>query len=136
MSNSNWNQSIFYYHELRPENHEIRLLHLEPEGTEPRIISSSLQHSPQAEAPSYVALSYCWGMDSCKVSIRINGTLVSITCSLYEALLHMRSHGHTTIWADALCINQEDLKEKALQILFMVSWMEVHGTLYFSPLFI
>jgi hypothetical protein len=119
MSNSNCNQSI--YHELRPENDEIRLLRLEPEGTEPRIISSSLQHWLQTEAPSYVALSYCWGIDSRKVSIRINGTPVSITGSLYEALLHMRSHGHTTIWADALCINQENPREKALQIVRMGS---------------
>jgi hypothetical protein len=49
--------------------------------------------------------------------ITVDGHARIITSSLYSALRSLRRLGfEITLWADALCINQEDLVEKMHQI--------------------
>ena len=48
------------------------------------------------------------------------GTVLNITQNLYTALLRLRDHGCSRmLWVDAVCINQEDEKEKEKQIPLM-----------------
>lgn len=73
------------------------------------------------DTPKYHALSYCWGdPDLPRAKILLDGTEVEVTISLEQAL---RAFRHETIpmivWADALCINQNDPEEKAEQIKLM-----------------
>ena len=45
---------------------------------------------------------------------------VNVTCNLESALRHLRKQDvDIHIWADALCINQSDVSEKALQVRLM-----------------
>ena len=108
----------FKYQRLDPVRKEIRLLHiknLKPDG----VIECCLTHVSLVEQPVYEALSYCWGDEYPKKQIRLNGFLVDIRPNLYSALWHIASNGHNILWVDALCINQDDLGERADQIQHM-----------------
>jgi hypothetical protein len=77
--------------------------------------------------PKFVALSYCWGStprDEYTHEIHIeseHGTsTMAISETAHGALADLRVHlGSTTIWIDAICINQCDHSEKAMQIPLM-----------------
>lgn len=69
----------------------------------------------------FEALSYVWGSSETPHSISIgpNATL-AITASLHAALLCLRGRSiQRFIWIDAVCINQEELDERANQIRLM-----------------
>jgi len=68
----------------------------------------------------YEALSYCWGDLSERVPITLNGSIHFVTKNLHKALQHLRSQSRMkTMWIDALCINQDDLKEREHQVKLM-----------------
>lgn len=63
-------------------------------------------------------LSYQWGNAHKNLhKIQCNGVGFVITGNLYSALIHLRkSHSDTTLWIDAICINQRNDKEKEKQV--------------------
>lgn len=67
----------------------------------------------------YSALSYTWGRDPPSVPILVNGKATLVTDNLYLALLQFRERGIKTLWVDFLCINQNDLAERASQVSLM-----------------
>jgi Heterokaryon incompatibility protein (HET) len=64
----------------------------------------------------YAALSYTWQQQARSVPMLVNGTMVLVSENLYLALLHLRKRGCTRLWADALCINQDDHREQESQV--------------------
>jgi hypothetical protein len=108
----------FKYQRLDPVQKEIRLLHIK-NLTRDGVIECFLTHVSLVEQPAYKALLYCWGDDYPKKQIRLNGILVDIRPNLYSALWHIASNRHNILWVDALCINQDDLRERANQIQHM-----------------
>ena len=69
---------------------------------------------------SYCALSYVWGSSTERVEISCNNCSASITMNLYHALVQIWSlTPQKRLWADALCINQEDDVEKGFQVGMM-----------------
>ena len=93
------------------------------------------QNNPQAdcemihvdidEAPAYVALSYTWGLPGIVDYITIKGKRFGVSRNLIEPLVFFNyHHSDTYFWADAICINQEDLAERSSQILLMKSIYE------------
>ena len=73
------------------------------------------------QAPRYEALSYTWGADNAQNCIRIQGCPMPIKPNLEMALRHLRLRDQARrLWVDALCINQGDLDERALQVQYMV----------------
>ena len=61
----------------------------------------------------FYALSYVWGDPTAACDININGEMARIPRNLNEALLSIRDNTEfRVIWADALCINQDDNDEK------------------------
>jgi len=110
--------AAFTYERLDPVRKEIRLLHIKnlmPDG----LIECVLTHVSLMDQPTYRALSYCWGEESPKKQILLNGFLIDIRANLYSALWHIASNGNHTVWVDALSINQDDLGERADQIQCM-----------------
>ncbi|KAK4956843.1 hypothetical protein LTR10_006371 [Elasticomyces elasticus] len=101
---------------------EIRLLEIEPQTSVEsntstltcRLICVSL-----IDPPDYVALFYCWGAGLAYHGISINGEDVAVTVNLLAALQEGRQRGVRLVWADAICINQADMYEKAAQIQLM-----------------
>ena len=114
---SNPNMSALYG-QLSFRNSEIRLLKFMSPWTG-MTLACSLVTVPLPKAPKYAALSYHWGGQNKKVLIRLNNLEFSVTANLYGALLRLRAEGVQYVWADALCINQEDLDERSFQVARM-----------------
>ncbi|KAK3989074.1 heterokaryon incompatibility protein-domain-containing protein [Cladorrhinum sp. PSN332] len=73
---------------------------------------------------SYSALSYTWtasdeySWTSPKFeSIEFYGVRMAVRCNLYRALCRLRrAETSRLVWADAICINQDDLEERGQQV--------------------
>lgn len=74
-----------------------------------------------ARLPTFFALSYVWGDPTRTHDIIIDDKRLRITENLYTALRELQpsSLGFIWIWADAICINQDDLAERSAQVLLM-----------------
>jgi hypothetical protein len=67
----------------------------------------------------FAALSYTWNDPSLpEQTVYINGYEKPITGILHEALQHLRIRLRKglKLWVDAICINQEDIEERNLQV--------------------
>jgi hypothetical protein len=104
---------------------EFRRLILRP--GEPRDpIICSLDTSSLDDGPEYEALSYVWGQDMAPDHLSLEGTTMPITSNLDVALRHLRLPAEPRmLWVDALCINQNDLDERAEQVRLMHT---IYGT--------
>ncbi|PTB67231.1 HET-domain-containing protein [Trichoderma citrinoviride] len=72
------------------------------------------------DKPQYAALSYVWGGPPQDGTLQINGLRHSIGRSLETALRYYRRAGWSMpLWADAICINQEDIAERSSQVSIM-----------------
>ncbi|KAK0710051.1 heterokaryon incompatibility, partial [Lasiosphaeria miniovina] len=70
--------------------------------------------------PFYTALSYCWGDPGITRPIALDGKERHVTVSLETAVRHLRkTDSEFIVWADAVCINQEDAAERASQVQMM-----------------
>lgn len=71
------------------------------------------------KAAEYDAISYAWNDETPTVPIKYNGQNLLVT-SLHEALRVLYLEGDSgLLWADAVCINQTDDEEKAVQVQMM-----------------
>lgn len=69
---------------------------------------------------SYAAISYAWGDPGNTEQLWVGSQSMAVSVSLYEALRAMRQRDKAVwVWADALCINQEDSVERAQQVQLM-----------------
>ncbi|KAI1274584.1 heterokaryon incompatibility protein-domain-containing protein [Xylaria sp. FL0933] len=132
-----------FYHPLAPEY--IRVFELEAGKFSDPIVGRLV---PQAiDGEPYEAVSYVWGDTRKRHNITIDGATLSVTANLYGALTAFR-HGPLSVsssssgssssdrsdlgtspgpapgqvrrlWADAVCINQEDLPERTSQVELM-----------------
>src|SRR5213078_3406829 len=77
------------------------------------------------ELPHFVALSYSWGDKSKTERIYLDEGSLEITTNLAAALRsrlvldEIEQMDLKAIWADAICINQEDDNEKSQQVMRM-----------------
>ncbi|KAH7242833.1 heterokaryon incompatibility protein-domain-containing protein, partial [Fusarium tricinctum] len=87
-------------------------------------------HVQKYRPASFKALSYCWGREDPEYPIVIfheskceepmHGRRLSISENLYQALKQLRSESEdVVIWADQVCINQNDDDEKTSQVMVM-----------------
>jgi hypothetical protein len=103
----------------------IRLLRLEPgQGSEP--LKGELYRTKLVDArgasPQYEALSYVWGEGTFSQEIHTPGGIISLTPSLAMALRRVRTRHPDRaqqIWADAICINQQNRMERGHQVKLM-----------------
>jgi hypothetical protein len=99
----------------------IRLLELAP-GTWHEQVSVRMLVVELGHHLKYDALSYVWGDPKNPATILCNGREMKVTRGLHTALTTIRYLERPRIvWADAVCINQEDLKERSYQVSFMGS---------------
>ncbi|KAI6875880.1 hypothetical protein KC323_g44 [Hortaea werneckii] len=110
------NSAVFIRSHLPLKRNEIRILVLHP-GSFEDVLRADLQPASLRSAGDYEAISYVWGKSTREREIYLNSVPFRITSSLHSAL---RAFRHTTearrLWADAICINQEDLSERNEQV--------------------
>lgn len=109
------------YQPLSASSNEIRILVIDPAKSTRTELQCRLEHAPLAAGTDYTALSYCWGRTDGTVPVQIQGRVFLITPSLDGALRELRRRGCTRVWADAICINQDDSEERSQQVLRMAA---------------
>ncbi|KAM0559363.1 hypothetical protein ACHAPJ_004387 [Fusarium lateritium] len=93
----------------------IRILTLEPgTGHDPLIGHLSIENLDLG--PQYEAISYCWGTGGRSSEILCDGKPLALTRSIEGALRRMRhATSQRRLWADQICINQDDIAERSRQ---------------------
>jgi hypothetical protein len=104
---------------LKKDGNAFRLLYLEPADDYHAEVRCELRQVNLDKRPVYKALSYAWGDPSLTLPIFINGKTHHVTANCHAALLRLRETGERCMWIDAICINQEDDKEKSTQVALM-----------------
>ncbi|KIN03398.1 hypothetical protein OIDMADRAFT_117507 [Oidiodendron maius Zn] len=112
--------NTFKYKELK--HGEIRLLKLEP-GTGGLPLKGIIRQVPISGHEPFTAISYVWGIAPNPLFPSYfetpDGKLL-LTHSLASALLQVRERGISGwFWADFICINQSDSREKGIQVRLM-----------------
>ncbi|KAK2591090.1 hypothetical protein QQS21_011223 [Conoideocrella luteorostrata] len=117
--------SIYKYPPL-PNIRSIRILTLQPSTSQsdPLIGSlaiKSLDSFLNNEATSsYETISYVWGTGGRTESLLCDGQPLPLTRSIYDALCQMRLPSQPRrLWADQICINQNDIQERSSQVRLM-----------------
>ncbi|CEF83929.1 hypothetical protein FGSG_07348 [Fusarium graminearum PH-1] len=121
------------YKPLNPETSQIRLLNV-PQGPSSgfELVTASLDDKPR-----YAALLYLLGNPEHYGQITIEGNTVKIPDNLASAFLCMLSYEPFRsqsdcqyLWADAICINQDDHEERSQQVQLMRRIFQLaHSTL-------
>lgn len=117
------------YRPLSPFLDEIRLLTSFAIDNEKDRVTCRLVTVPLHDCAPYTALSYVWGKAADPVPIQVDGQTFPATPSLARALRCIPQHWQAKypsralselyVWADAVCINQNDLAERAQQVQLM-----------------
>lgn len=113
-------RSHFEYDRL-PEQ-AIRLLRLLPcqDDSDLRCALSVHPRNDWAGSIEYAAISYTWGPPSPTKIIYINDRALEVRHNCWAALLQAwRQRWALRCWIDAVCVNQDDLVEKAQQVSMM-----------------
>lgn len=114
--------AAFRFRSLESDSH-FRILYLHS-GADDEQLSASLVHHNLDEHPTYDCLSYTWGYSTRSHNVLVDGSSFPITFNLYSALKRIRardSHGQIALWADGICINQDDIPERNQQVKLMRS---------------
>jgi hypothetical protein len=118
------------YRSLDPESDEVRLILLHP-GSFEDPISCSITYTSLKTCTdlAYEALSYCWGDHRQRKDIKVTVSdwrghsefIMSINLSLHSALKKLRPQNGPArvLWADSICINQDDIDERSSQVSLM-----------------
>ncbi|KAL5313099.1 hypothetical protein ACEPPN_019526 [Leptodophora sp. 'Broadleaf-Isolate-01'] len=109
------------YQPLNSESKEIRLLSLSKwETFIHRTLSLKMENVPLDQAPNFTALSYVWGGQEASARVMCNGQGFCITKSLYNTLARVLNWDQQLyLWADGICINQQDPAERGAQVGIM-----------------
>ncbi|OAA51762.1 Heterokaryon incompatibility protein 6 [Metarhizium rileyi] len=121
---------------LTGKNVRLVVLHPRVPSVRPQDIRVTIRHTPlevgRRLLPSFMALSYVSGDAADRRDITVvestdadpghlaSARRLSVTASLAEALGHVPyADSHIILWVDAICINQEDLDERAQHVSLM-----------------
>lgn len=71
-------------------------------------------------AAPYVALSYVWGEKAVTRPLVCDSTVMDVTRNLEQAITTIwKAHPSMRLWADAVCITQDDVAERSHQVSLM-----------------
>lgn len=107
------------YLPLDPVSGEIRMIVVLPSSDRDAPLEAHFAHEPLYGDAAYHCLSYTWGSNERSCSMLLNGQIMRITYNLDKALRAFRrkdNQGTITVWADAICIDQENIPEKSRQV--------------------
>lgn len=115
-----------YQYKPLTEPDSIRLIELQPSSNSAATIRCSLIHTTlstdklQDIFGHYTALSYVWGCPDKVDTVWIDNVPLKITANLLSALRELRDEKNSfLLWADGICINQDNAEEKGFQVQLM-----------------
>ena len=95
----------------------VRLLYLSKDGDE---MTSKLSAFSIDKLPEYHALSYTWDGQIRDRNIECDRASLAVTSNIQIILPYLlQRYGNHYLWIDAVCINQDNVKEKNVQIPLM-----------------
>jgi hypothetical protein len=120
------------YRPLDVSKQEIRLIEFHHrECSNGGVDSYSLVHASLQDELSFSALSYVWGDPHITENIIVDDVEFAVTLNLAAALKHAKTHwtrhhcdrdpASFRLWADAICINQQDVTERNQQVQIMAT---------------
>jgi hypothetical protein len=117
-----------YQYRPLPSPNSVRLIELLP-GKDLDPISCSLRTVNLEDAQPFEALSYVWGLTGDRRAIfcfdhgtvpQSKNSTLEVTLNCWHALHRLRFEDKSRdLWIDAICINQEDRKERSQQVSLM-----------------
>ena len=108
----------YAYSPLNATQDEIRVLTVHAgRGEEP--IHTTLKHISLRRPSKYETISYVWGDAQERDLIIIGGKTLDVPASAERAIRRMRTDVDRTLWIDAVCINQKDIRECEQQVSLM-----------------
>ncbi|MCJ1229715.1 hypothetical protein MMC12_006384 [Toensbergia leucococca] len=114
-----------YQYSVLDQSDDIRLLVIDP-GQGDDEIACNLSRQNLKNKPTYQALSYTWDNNIPTHGVKILEEILPVTANLYSALERFRNpHRRSTLWVDAVCINQDDVQEREKQVSIMG---QIYGT--------
>ncbi|KAE8447099.1 hypothetical protein EG329_011083 [Mollisiaceae sp. DMI_Dod_QoI] len=119
-------RASYIYSPLDRTKREIRICDLVSSSNLSAPLQCSLRTAPMDQAGNFVAMSYVWGENSSTECISIDGTNHPIRPNLAAGLRRFRARFSEqrqvlSIWADAICINQNSVDERNHQVPLMRS---------------
>lgn len=126
----------WYETPLNPSKNCIRLLNLHP-GKGDDVLVCDLFVVSLDDKPEYETLSYVWGEPGRTRAITVAGTRFDATVNLADFLQCLRlPNASRTVWADAICIDQQSVQEKSHQIGLMarVYRQAAQANVWFGPM--
>lgn len=130
--NKDTEASPLVYQPLNKDQREIRLLEILPNPPDGKV-NCKLHIVLLTPDVYYTCISYVWGDPNVTEEIIVDGVPRQVTVTLATALRHVKRHwteierksdpdldtSKFRLWADALCINQDDLTERLHQVSMM-----------------
>ncbi|EWZ93815.1 hypothetical protein FOWG_06465 [Fusarium oxysporum f. sp. lycopersici MN25] len=130
--NKDTEASPLVYQPLNKDQREIRPLEILPNSPDGKV-NCKLHIVLLTPDLYYTCISYVWGDPNVTEEIIVDGVPRQVTVTLATALRHVKRHwteierksdpdldtSKFRLWADALCINQDDLTERLHQVSIM-----------------
>ncbi|KIW07671.1 uncharacterized protein PV09_01611 [Verruconis gallopava] len=105
-----------YDYDRLPETTSLRVLELLPGHGEDPVVCK-LHVTDWNDPIPFEAISYAWGDPRIRAWIECDGKKLGVTPNLVDCLHQLRRRNESRfLWADAICINQEDLEERGHQV--------------------
>lgn len=121
--------NVYVYTALSDASKQIRILNILPDNDPDPIRITLNPVNLDDVAGGFDALSYTWGSEDKLQSALIDGKSILIRYNLWSFLQHQRSLGNvnTPLWIDAVCINQQNVPEKNVQVARMGDFYRAAG---------
>lgn len=102
-----------------PDTRSVRMLILAP-GSDDDVLQGHLEVVDIESLGAYEPISYVWGDSTQRHKFLCEGSQLSLTTSLSQALTRLRLKDRSRrLWADQICIDQSNLAERGQQVQFM-----------------
>lgn len=118
-----------YVYEPLESEETIRILVLHPSTMPSSPLEADIEHKPRRSLvdghprmmfQDYTAISYHWGPAKFSHDLVCGERRLAITSTVNDMLRRLRKHyKQRRLWIDAICLNQADATEKAVQIQLM-----------------